>query len=329
VLAILTRVEPIGYGDLPAQIMSFESRLNLSRGGNSNQSSANIASRGRGGFGGRRGGGGCGSPGGRGRGNGGRGRGSNNGGFRPRFNGKCQIYLKEGHNAINCWYRFDEDLAAEEKNVNAVHTYGVDTNWYTDTGATDHITSNLEKLAIHDKYHGGDQIRTANGAGMNINHIGHAIVPTPSRDLHLRNILHAPQARKNLVSVHRLAADNNAFLEFHPNFFLIKDQETKRTLLEGRCKGGLYPLPESRKEALSAMHPSVARWHSRLGHLSFPIVHRVVSDNNMSCARETTVATVCDACQRAKSHQLSYPKSSSISKFPLDFDIFRCMGTRS
>jgi hypothetical protein len=49
----------------------------------------------------------------------------------------------------------------------------------------------------------------------------------------------------------------------------------------------------------------------------------------MSCARETTVATVCDACQRAKSHQLSYPKSSSISKFPLDFDIFRCMGTRS
>jgi hypothetical protein len=27
---------------------------------------------------------------------------------------------------------------------------------------------------------------------------------------------------------------------------------------------------------------------------------------------------VCDACQQAKSHQLPYPKSSSVSKFPLD-----------
>jgi histone deacetylase 1/2 len=60
--------------------------------------------------------------------------------------------------------------------------------------------------------------------------------------LHLKNILHVPKAKKNLVYVHRLAADNNAYFEFHPNFFLVKDQETKKTLLEGRCKGGLYLL---------------------------------------------------------------------------------------
>jgi hypothetical protein len=96
-------------------------------------------------------------------------------------------------------------------------------NWYTDTGATDHITSNLEKLSIHDKYHGGDKIRTASGSGMNTDHIGHATICTPSRDLHLKNILHVPKAKKNLVSVHHLAADNHAFLEFHPNFFLVKD----------------------------------------------------------------------------------------------------------
>jgi hypothetical protein len=32
-------------------------------------------------------------------------------------------------------------------------------------------------------------------------------------------VLHVPSAAKNLVSVHKLAADNNAYLEFHPNFF--------------------------------------------------------------------------------------------------------------
>jgi len=69
---------------------------------------------------------------------------------------------------------------------------------------------------------------------MNISHIGHATIHTPSNhDIHLRNILHVPEAQKNLISVHRLATDNNAFLEFHPNYFLVKDQDTKKVILEG------------------------------------------------------------------------------------------------
>jgi hypothetical protein len=127
-----------------------------------------------------------------------------------------------------------------------------------------------------------------------------------------------PSAKKNLVSVHRLAADNHAFLEFHPDFFLIEDQATKKTLLEGKCRGGLYPLPQSRHEVHSAIKPSTARWHSRLGHPAFPIVHRVISSNNLPCAREDPQQSICDACQQAKSHQLPYPKSTSVSQSPLD-----------
>jgi hypothetical protein len=48
----------------------------------------------------------------------------------------------------------------------------VDTNWYTDTGATDHITGELEKLTVRDKYHDTDQVHTASGVGMRINQIG-------------------------------------------------------------------------------------------------------------------------------------------------------------
>jgi hypothetical protein len=39
----------------------------------------------------------------------------------------------------------------------------VDTNWYTDTGATDHITSELNKLHVANKYNGQDQFRTTEG----------------------------------------------------------------------------------------------------------------------------------------------------------------------
>jgi hypothetical protein len=72
---------------------------------------------------------------------------------------------------------------------------------------------------------------------MKISNVGHSILRTFDLALHLRNIFHVPSCKKNLASVHRLAADNKAFLEFHPNCFFIKDLATKKTLLQGRCEG--------------------------------------------------------------------------------------------
>jgi hypothetical protein len=170
------------------------------QGNNGSQSLVNSASRG-GRNSGNRGegrGGGRSQPGGCGRGTGGRGHGPNNaGGKKPRFNGRCQVCLKEGLSADNCWHHFDVDYVTEVRNAStAVHGYGTDSGWYIDNGATNHITSELDKLVIHDKYNGGDQIRTASGACMNIDHIGKAIVSTPNRNLKLNNVLHVPSAKK-------------------------------------------------------------------------------------------------------------------------------------
>jgi hypothetical protein len=38
----------------------------------------------------------------------------------------------------------------------------------------------------------------------------------------LKNVLYSPDATKNLVSVHKLASDNFAFLEYHPNFLQLR-----------------------------------------------------------------------------------------------------------
>jgi hypothetical protein len=111
-----------------------------------------------------------------------------------------------------------------------------------DTGATDHITGELEKLTIRDKYTGNEEVHAANGAGMEIDYVGHSILHSPHSQIHLNNILHVPKSNKSLVSVHWLACDNNAFLEFHPNHFFIKQQGTKRILLHGSSeKGPLSP----------------------------------------------------------------------------------------
>jgi hypothetical protein len=49
---------------------------------------------------------------------------------------------------------------------------------------------------------------------MNISHVGQSIIRTSVRNLGLNNILHVPNATKNLVSVHCLATDNNVLFEF-------------------------------------------------------------------------------------------------------------------
>ena len=96
--------------------------------------------------------------------------------------------------------------------------------WYVDSGATDHVTGELEQLALREKYLGNYQIHTASGGGMDIRHIGQAFInsPTLKRDLVLNNVVHVPQADKNLASMSRLSTDNNVFFETHPRYFFYK-----------------------------------------------------------------------------------------------------------
>jgi hypothetical protein len=67
----------------------------------------------------------------------------------------------------------DPRLHKKKSASSATTSYDVDTNWYLDFGATDHITGELEKLTVRDRYMGGDQVHAANGSGMEIGHIGH------------------------------------------------------------------------------------------------------------------------------------------------------------
>ena len=241
VSVVAARVEPISVSELITQLISFEQRLELRQG----MAQANTAMRGRGNGGQRGRGRGNANPGGRSPAQGGR---SGFGGNQERP--KCQLCGKLGHTVIKCFKRLDTSFTGEEKAANVATTsYGIDTNWYVDTGATDHVTGELDMLTVRDKYTGNEQVHAVNGAGMEISHIGHATVPIPSGNLVLKNVLYVPEATKNLVSASRLAFDIDAFVELHPYHFSIKDRDTRRLLHRSRCKGRLYPLKLSSPSA--------------------------------------------------------------------------------
>jgi hypothetical protein len=202
-------------------------------------------------------------------------------------------------------------------------SYGIDINWYTDTGATDHVMGELNKLTTRDRYQRQDQIHAANGTDMEISHVGNSSIYSPVRSLQLNNVQHVPSAKINLCSMHKVSIDNNVFFEYHPYWFFIKNRATRNTILKGRCVRGLYPIksmqrPRCRMIA-GVIKPSVELWHNRLGHPSFSTVDYVLKNNESSFIEKESSQSVCDACQKAKSHQLPYKKSDSVSSQPLVF----------
>jgi hypothetical protein len=207
--------------------MAAETRLDLQT--SQYKLSVNSAARGRGGFG--RGFPGCG--GGRdGFGRGFGGRGGDNGsssGSKPI----CQLCKKMGHTMLHCWKRFDRNFTGEEKVTNNTEhpSYNVDPAWYSDTGAIDHIISQLDKLVVGEKYIEQDHIHAANGGGLHISHVGQSTLFTPHRDLSLKNILYVPSSQRNLVFIHRFTRDNHVFVEYHPYVFFVKDPITRNVLL--------------------------------------------------------------------------------------------------
>jgi hypothetical protein len=223
---------------------------------------------------------------------------------------------------IRCWYRMDDSYNAKTSSAAMASTSSkVDADWYTDTGATNHITSDLDRLALRERYHGNDQVQVGNGSSLRIMHVGHSSINTAARPLVLRNTLHVPEITKHLLSVHKFSRDNDVFFEYHPWHFSIKDRQSRKSLLDGRCESGLYPIKAQDlpvlKHALATRSISYSQRHARLGHPSTQVVWSILHLNKLSSSSVAT-SSVCDACQLAKSHQLPYASSVHHSSSPLE-----------
>jgi hypothetical protein len=81
------------------------------------------------------------------------------------------------------------------------------------------------------------------------------------------------------------------------------DRESRKILLQGQSRGGLYPLPCNTPtsvhsgQVLSTIKISASRWHARLGHPSSSIVKLVLSKNNLPIIDANSPESVYDACQ--------------------------------
>lgn len=174
--AAQARDTPIGYDDLVALLLQAEQRMNFvienespvalfaPKSDNSQNRFVNKNNRGRGSFSSNK----SGQP--------NRGRGNYKGNQTPNQpRPKCQICDRVGHIAIDCYDRMNtafEGRVPAKKLVAMVASSTTNnvspSTWYTDSGASQHVTTDLANLAIQEDYTGTDKVAVGNGSGSQV-----------------------------------------------------------------------------------------------------------------------------------------------------------------
>ena len=166
------------------------------------------------------------------------------------YQGKCQIcsvFLPQCSPYQNSMASSSSSYAPWQPRANMVTApapYNA-ANWLLDSDTTHHLTSDLNNLAMHQPYQGGEDVTIADGSGFNITHSGFTTLTTPLRHLALNEVLCVPDVKKNLISVYRLCNTKKVSVEFFPAHFQVKDLSTGTPLLQGKTRNELYEWPVS------------------------------------------------------------------------------------
>ncbi|KAJ9538821.1 LOW QUALITY PROTEIN: hypothetical protein OSB04_031554 [Centaurea solstitialis] len=192
--------------------------------------------------------------------------------------------------------------------------------WLPDTGSSHRVAPDLSSFDNFEAYYGEDNLHVGNG----FTHSPHWFFTTllTKQNLSLKDILHVPDIKQNLLSVQKICLDNHVYFEFHSTFFAVKDKFTHTILLTGPSNGSLYSfrLPQIQpvpKTSFSTARASSTTWHQRLGHPHPQLLKFMLSKYNLPLQNKCA-STFCDSCFVGKSSKLHLSPSLNKSSHILD-----------
>ena len=136
----------------------------------------------------------------------------------------------------------------------------------------------------------------------------------------MHNVLYVPEITKNLLSVSKLTADNNALVEFDANYCYVKDKLIGKILQRRKLRDGLYQLSSviSQVNKDPCVYMSLKKnWHRKLGHPNNKVLEKVLKICNVKTSSHDQFS-FCETCQFGKLHLLPFKSSSSHAKEPLE-----------
>ncbi|GJW13038.1 ribonuclease H-like domain-containing protein [Tanacetum coccineum] len=199
-----------------------------------------------------------------------------------------------------------------------------DLTWHMNTGASSHLNFNVSNLGTIFYKRLYPSVYVGNGNSIPVTNIGHSIIPSIHRPLHLNNVLITPNIIKNLIYVCQFTKYNNCTIEFDTFGFSVKDFLTRHILLRCDSSGDLYPVTKPSTIPTAFLSTSPSTWHQRLGHPGDEVLRSLVSRQFISCNKEKSTH-ICHACQLGKHVKLPFHSSDSIVEHCFDiihFDLW-------
>jgi len=206
-----------------------------------------------------------------------------------------------------------------------------ESDWIVDSGCSNHMTGDKEKLQNSTEYKGNRVVITANNSKLPIAHVGNTIVSNHHSDneMALQKVYHVPGMKKNLLSVSQLTSAGHYVL-FGPQDVRVYHnlEVTEEPLMKGQRRESVYVMSaETAYIDKTRKNETPDLWHSRLSHVSYSKLAVMMKKSMVEGLPqlEVKIDVVCEGCQYGKAHQLSYEESKFKAKKPLELvhsDVF-------
>ncbi|KAE8683196.1 putative disease resistance protein [Hibiscus syriacus] len=182
-------------------------------------------------------------------------------------------------------------------------------DWIVDSGCSNHMTGDKQKLQNLSEYNRGCVVVTTDNSRLPITHI---------------------RMKKNLLSVAQLTSSGHYVLFGPQDVKVYRDVKILETpTIEGRHLESIYVMSaESAYVERIRKNKTSDLWHMRLGHVSYSKLSVMVKKSMLKELPQLDVRTdtVRAGCQYGKSHQLPYDESKFKAKESLELihsDVFR------
>ncbi|KAK9715337.1 hypothetical protein RND81_06G158300 [Saponaria officinalis] len=220
----------------------------------------------------------------------------------------------------------------------------VNNDWIIDSGATNHMTAQLETLENVKELSKGLKINLPDGRSVQVTYKGEIML---NNGLRLKGVLYVPEFKENLMSVQKLAKENECYITFFDSHCYVQGCSEGEIKGIGKEDNGLYCYKIYKTQEDSDARKSVftncklkerceavkkskvacngnfiinentvddsTLWHNRLGHAPWPKIKRVVHLQPIEGSK-----CICLTCPMAKFVKSPYSHSQTTVKDPFD-----------
>nr|KYP45480.1 Retrovirus-related Pol polyprotein from transposon TNT 1-94 [Cajanus cajan] len=224
-----------------------------------------------------------------------------------------------GHIAKICWWVPKKPTQSDDI-PQALATLTLDntiteTEWTSDTGASNHMIGKPSMLNNIQKYSGTNSVFIGDGSSLPILGTGDSFIKQRNVTLPLHDVLLVPSLTKNLLSISQLTKQFPVNCEFSNVDFCVKERETGKPMITGRRKDDLYVLSPSPELHYSHRFKSGSAdtWHQRLGHPQTIALQLLKNKGLIHVVGKVKSEHLCDSCQLGKLNKLLFSSSKHSS----------------